>query len=85
MRVVWELLKNFFDPLWTSDGKPYGRERYKQIVQERYVISKQINTSYSDLSEVTPQERTYLLNFILDDLKRQEETIQKFKEQKGRK
>lgn len=61
----------------TSDGKPYGPERYKTIVKERYYITKNINTSYKDIGDITPTEREYLLQFIEDDLKRTKETIDK--------
>ena len=66
---------NFLDPKLTSDGKPYGPVRLKEIVKERYLISKHCHTSYSDLSEVTPLERKYLLEFITDELKKQKEMI----------
>ena len=62
---------NFFDPRLTSDGKPYGKERYKNIVMERFLISKHINTSYGDTENISPIERAYLLEFIQDDLKTQ--------------
>ena len=68
---------NFLDPQLTSDGKPYGPERYKTIVKEKYYISKNINTSYKDIGDITPTEREYLLQFIEDDLKRTKETIDK--------
>jgi hypothetical protein len=57
----------------TSDGKPYGIERFKQIVEECYTISKRINTSYNDLMKITPLERTYLIQFIKRDLERENE------------
>ena len=64
---------SFLDPQLTSDGKPYGVERFKQIVEECYVISKKINTSYNDLMKITPLERTYLIQFIKRDLERENE------------
>ena len=66
---------NFFDPLWTSDGQPYGPERFKRIAKERYLISKYINTSYTDTSEITPTEREYLMEFILEDKQNEQEQI----------
>ena len=66
---------NFFDPLLTSDGKPYGKERFKNIVLERYLISKHTNTSYGDIGNISPIERAYLLDFIQDDLKQQAEAL----------
>lgn len=66
---------NFFDPLWTSDGKPYAPEQFNMIIQERYQISKNTHTSYSDLGEITPTERAYLIKLVVDDLKMKEEII----------
>lgn len=59
------------DPLLTFDGRPYGPVRYEQLVQERYLISKHIHTSYLDLGKITPIERKYLLEFIKQDLQRE--------------
>lgn len=67
------------DPQLTKDGKPYGPFRYKEIVKECYLISKNINTSYNDLMLITPTERNYMLEFLLDEAKKQEEIIQKQK------
>lgn len=60
----------------TSDGKLYAPLRFEQIVEERYQISKHINTSYKDLGEVTPTERRYLLEFIKRDLEHEQQLIQ---------
>ena len=64
------------DPQLTSDGRPYAPLRYEQIVEERYQISKHTHTSYSDLADVTPLERKYLLNFIQRDLEHENELIE---------
>lgn len=60
------------DPQKTSDGKPYGPIRYEEIVRERYIISKFINTSYNDVGQITPVERQFLINYIVEELKIQE-------------
>jgi hypothetical protein len=57
----------------TSDGRPYGPVRFEQIVEECYVISSRIHTSYTDLVKISPLERTYLLKFIKRDLERENE------------
>lgn len=57
----------------TNDGKPFGPYRYKQIVKEAYLISKNTNTSYLDVMSITPQERNYILEFISDEFKRTQE------------
>lgn len=64
------------DPLLTSDGKLYAPLRFQQIVEERYQISKHIHTSYTDLGDVTPAERKYLLEFIRRDLEHENKLIQ---------
>ena len=37
---------------------------YKRIVQECYIISHRIHTSYTDLMNVTPLERRYMWELI---------------------
>lgn len=63
------------DPEFTSDGRPYGPVRYREIVQERYYISKYCNTSYNDVGDITPLERQYLLSFIKDEMEKQQQYI----------
>ena len=75
-------LRNFFDPRWSSDGKPYGPERYKQIVHERYLLTKKLNTSYTDTASITPTERNLLLQFLKDDLQRESDAIARMQNQK---
>lgn len=64
------------DPQLTSDGRLYAPLRFEQIVEERYQISKHINTSYMDLGSITPTERKYLLEFIKRDLEHEQKLIQ---------
>lgn len=71
--------QNFLDPQLTSDGKPFGPYRYKQIVKESYLISKNVNTSYSDIMKITPQERNYILEFISEEFKKTQEMTEKMK------
>ena len=71
MRIDFAQTVSFLDPELTSDGKPYGPQRYKEITRERYLISKHCNTSYSDLDKVTPTERGYLLEFIYEELEKE--------------
>jgi hypothetical protein len=62
--------QNFLDPQKTDKNEPYGPYRYKEIIRECYLISKNINTSYNEILDITPTERSYLLQFIADDIKR---------------
>lgn len=64
---------NFLDPELTSDGKPYGPYRYKEIVKQCYIISTKCNTSYTDLMNITPIERDYLFEFIVEEMQKTEE------------
>lgn len=41
------------------------------IIQEKYQISKRINTSFTELDDITPVERKSLLKLILKDLEEQ--------------
>lgn len=71
---------NFLDPLLTSDGKPYGPTRFKELVKECYIIAKKCNTSYTDLLTITPTEKNYLLEFIIDDAKDAQKMVEKNRE-----
>lgn len=79
-------MKNFLDPQSIKDknGKliPYGPFRFKEIVQERYLISKNINTSYTDTAKITPLERRYILEFIVDEMKKTQQFIEEKKKTK---
>ena len=75
---------NFLDPKLTSDGKPYGPYRYKEIVKECYLISKNCNTSYTDLMKITPIEKNYLLEFIAEEFQKTEEIIKESNRNKKR-
>ena len=55
------------DPQLTRDGKPFGPIRYEELVKERYLISKMINTSYRDTGKLTPLERKYIVKYIVDE------------------
>ena len=68
---------NFLDRQTTNDGKPYAPYRYKEIVKECFIISKEINTSYTDLMNITPREKNYMLEFIREKYEREREAIEK--------
>jgi len=59
------------DPKLTEDGQLYGPVRFKNIVKERYFISKKCNTSYIDVGYMTPLERKYVIEFILDEIEKE--------------
>ena len=70
---------SFLDQQTTKDGKPYGPIRFKQIVKEIYILCKQLNSSYTDLLDITPTERDLLINFIVEENKKSEEAMEKIK------
>jgi len=63
----------------TSDGELFAPKRFKEIVRERFVITKHSNTSYGGINDMTPLERKYLLHFIIEDLKREKEIMDKYR------
>jgi hypothetical protein len=67
------------DPQLTKDGKPYGPWRFKEIVRERYLISKNTSTSYNEVGQLTPKEREYIIEFIADEIKRSKDLIEQQK------
>ena len=67
---------NFFDPLWTSDGKPYAPEHFKMIIEERFQISKNLHTSYNDVGLITPTERAYLIKLLIEDAQKKAEILE---------
>lgn len=67
----------------TKDGKPYGPARYKQLVQQCYIIAKNLNTSYIDARDnLTPSEASELLRLMKEDAQKQRERMEKMKEQR---
>ena len=62
---------SFLDPQISNDGTPYGPKRYKEIVRECWYISDNLHTSYTDVLDLSFQERFYLIELINQ---RQEET-----------
>ena len=73
---------SFLDPQKAENGEPYGPFRYKEIAKERYLISKHINTSYTDLGKVTPTERRYLLEFVIESSQAEKDLFDKIRERK---
>ena len=67
---------NFLDPQISSDGKPYGPKRFKEIVKECWYISDNLNTSYSDVLDLSFQERFYLIELINEKQRKTKEAIE---------
>lgn len=82
MTLRFASAQNFLDPVLTSDGKPYGPDRYRTLTQERYIISKNANISYEDTGLMTPTERRMILQFMVEDSKRQKEAWENAQKQR---
>ncbi len=55
----------------------FAPKRYKEIVRECYLLSKNLNTSYSDVMKLTPLERSYLLQLLYQDFEEQKKMYDK--------
>jgi hypothetical protein len=55
---------SFLDPQTSSDGTPYGPKRFKEIIKECWYICDNTNTSYTDVLDVSIQERRCLIENI---------------------
>ena len=64
-----------------DNAADYAPKRFRDIAKERYLISKHINTSYEDTKDISPLERNYLLEFIVEDLERQKAMYDKAKQE----
>jgi hypothetical protein len=51
--------------------------RYRDLVQQRYLLTKYTNSSYNETGCFTPIEKQYLFEFIEQDLKKQQEAFSK--------
>lgn len=57
--------QNFLDPLQSKkNGRPYAETRYEEIVKECWYISNRLNTSYTDILDISYTERVLLIGFI---------------------
>ena len=64
------------------DNPELGSQQYKELVKERYLITKHTNTSYNETAHITPLERRYIFEFIMDELQKQKEAYEKLKDNK---
>ena len=60
----------------------HASRQYKELVKERYIITKHTNTSYNETADITPLERRYIFEFIMEELKKQKEAFDKLKDSK---
>lgn len=76
---------NFLDPQTDEYGNAFAPIRYKQIVKECYLISKNLNTSYTDVLNITPTEKQYMLEFLLQEAQENKEAIERLKAERQNK
>lgn len=73
---------NSLDPPLT-DGK-YQADKFKQLTKERYLITKNTSTSYEEAGNLTPIEMSYILEFLAEESKQNEEALKRSKKQRER-
>ena len=66
-----------------NNGVPYGPHRYKEIVKECYLITRNMNTSYEEIMNMNPLEREYLLKFLADEIQRTNDEIKEANKKKN--
>ena len=72
---------SFLDPQQCNDGTPYGPKRYKEIVKECWYVSDNLHTSYTDVLNLSYQDRVYLIEYINE---KKEATQKAFEEAQNR-
>lgn len=73
---------NFFGLQLTSCSKEEIEKIFSNTLNECYIISKHINTSFSDVKQMTPTERRFIIKFIIDDMKKEQDLIKAAKNNK---
>lgn len=81
LRHFFDSGPNFLDPQTSKDGKPYGPKRYKEIVKECWYISDQLHTSYTDVLDLSFQERIYLIECINEKQTATQKAVEQLKNQ----
>ena len=57
-------LLNFLYQRFDDKGNPTGPKRFKEILEECWYISKNMNTSILDVYQISPLERKYYMDII---------------------
>lgn len=60
-----------------EDGTPYGPKRYRDIVRECWYISDNLNTSYTDILDISYLERMSLIHLIREKRIATQEAIER--------
>lgn len=72
---------SFLDPQISKDGKPYGPKHFKELVKECWYISDSLHTSYTDVLDLSFQERVYLIECINDKQAATQKAVEQLKAQ----
>lgn len=65
----------------SRDGTPYGPKRYKELVKECWYISDQLHTSYTDVLDLSVQDRIYLIECINEKHTATQKAVEQLKAQ----
>ena len=68
---------NFLCQVYDNNGNPVGPKRFKEIMEDCWFISKHINTSYTDIYQISPLERKYLIDIIKEGARLENEEIER--------
>lgn len=65
----------------TEEGQeiPYGVWRFEELVKECWYISDNIHTSYNEILDITPREKSLLIKFINNKFKAEKEALDRAK------
>ena len=69
----FDTARSFLDRQYDEEGNPLAPKRYKDLVKECYVVSKNCNIPYSDVLKMGCKERGYLLSFIVEEFEKMEQ------------
>lgn len=76
--LPFESQMNSLDPQLSDEDKA---KKFKNLIKERYIITKNTNTSYMDAGEMIPIERKYIIEFLEAESKQMQEELNKKKQQ----
>lgn len=69
----------------TSDGKPYGPKRYREIVRECWYISDQLHTSYTDVLDLAVTDRIMLIRLINEKIENTNKAMEEARQARNKK
>ena len=75
--------KSFLDQQTSKDGTPYGPKRFKEIVKEIWYITDNTSTSYSEVLDMSFQERFYFIECINQKQKDTKDAIESIRKNKN--